>query len=147
MCFAASSPPGRTPTRAAGDDPRRALGQLGERLGAEHLQRLGFEILARNVRTRHGEIDLIAFDGRALVFVEVKSRRVNARAPRTHVDQSPLASLRRRQQVRLRRLATAWLSEQGSRRPQAREIRFDAIGVTLGRHDRLLRLEHLEAAW
>ena len=57
------------------EDPRRALGRLGERLAAAHLQRLGFAILARNVRTRHGEIDLIAFDGEALVFVEVKTRR------------------------------------------------------------------------
>lgn len=57
-----SSRPGRR-------DNRRALGQLGEDLAAEHLRRLGFVIVDRNVRTRHGEIDAIAFDGRTLVFV------------------------------------------------------------------------------
>ena len=49
--------------------------------------------------------------------------------------------------MRLRRLAVAWLSEQRDDRPTAREIRFDAIGVTVDARDRLLRLDHLEAAW
>ena len=45
------------------------MGRLGEELAAAHLSRLGFSELERNARTRHGEIDLIAFDGRTLVFV------------------------------------------------------------------------------
>ena len=60
-------------------DPRHALGRRGEELAAEHLHRLGFSPLGRNERTRYGEIDLIAFDGRTLVFAEVKTRRVDAR--------------------------------------------------------------------
>ena len=43
-------------------DPRRALGALGERLAAEHLARAGYVVLARNYRTRFGEIDIIAVD-------------------------------------------------------------------------------------
>ncbi len=117
-------------------------------MAAEHLTRLGFKILARNARTRHGEIDLIAFDGHTLAFVEVKTRRAHARPiPAADSDQAPLGGLRRRQQVRLRALATAWLSESHAERPAASEIRFDAIGVTLDARDRLLRLDHLEAAW
>lgn len=127
-------------------DPRHALGRLGEQLAAEHLARLGFAILARNVRTRHGEIDLIAFDGRALVFVEVKTARSTGRG-RTPMVEGPLERLRPRQRMRLRRLAVAWLSERRADRPTAREIRFDAIGVTVDANDRLLRLDHLEAAW
>ena len=76
------SAPHRRPARRPRADPRRALGALGEELAAAHLQRLGFVVLARNVRTRHGEIDLIAFDGRTLVFAEVKTRRVSAAARR-----------------------------------------------------------------
>jgi hypothetical protein len=53
--------------------------------------------------------------------------------------------------MRLRRLALAWLSSEGSasgpRRPTAQTIRFDALGVVLDAHDRLLRLDHLEGAW
>jgi putative endonuclease len=129
-------------------DPRHTLGRLGEELAAAHLIRLGFRILARNARTRYGEIDLIAFGGGTIVVVEVKTRRYEARHT-AHVDARchPLGSLRPRQQARLRRLAMAWLSSQGSGRPRAREIRFDAIGVTVDAHDRLLALDHLEAAW
>jgi putative endonuclease len=52
-------------------DPRRRLGRLGEDLAVAHMQRLGFSVLARNVRTRRGEIDVIAYDGDTLVFAEV----------------------------------------------------------------------------
>jgi putative endonuclease len=129
------------------DDPRRALGRLGEQLAAQHLQRLGFAPLARNQRTRYGEIDLIAFDGRTLVFAEVKTRRVDPRPHGPWPDQQPLAGLRFRQRARLRRLATAWLADAERARPTARTIRFDAIGVTLDSRCRLLRLDHLEGAW
>lgn len=128
-------------------DPRRTLGRIGEQLAAQHLQRLGFAPLARNQRTRYGEIDLIAFDGRTLVFAEVKTRRANGRPRNPRPDQQPLAGLRFRQRARLRRLATAWLSDTEQARPTACAIRFDAIGVTLDSRCRLLRLDHLEGAW
>lgn len=122
---------------------------MGEALAADHFTRLGFAIVARNVRTRRGEIDLIVCDGHTLAFVEVKSRQAEARAiPQVDSEQAPLYGLRRVQQQRLRRLAGAWLSEQSPReRPAVGEIRFDAVGVTVDKHDRLLRLDHLEAAW
>jgi putative endonuclease len=126
-------------------DPRRTLGRLGEELAAAHLQRLGFAVLGRNLRTRHGEIDLIAFDGTTLAIVEVKTRRVHARTVRS--DQEPLAWLRPRQRARLRRLTVAWLEREKHIRPSAHTIRFDAVGVILDSNDRLLRLDHLEGAW
>ncbi len=129
------------------EDPRRTLGRLGEELAAAHLHRLGFSPLGRNERTRYGEIDLIAFDGRTLVFVEVKSRRVNARLQRVRPDQEPLVWLRPRQRVRLRRLAAAWLHEEKHIRPTAHTIRFDAIGVIVDTTNRLVRLDHIEGAW
>jgi putative endonuclease len=134
------SPPGR-------EDLRQTLGRHGEELAAAHLRRLGFCPLGRNERTRHGEIDLIAFDGHVLVFAEVKTRRVSARASSVRPDQQPLTWLRPRQRVRLRRLAAAWLSDEKHIRPTAHTIRFDAIGVLLDTKDRLLRLDHIEGAW
>jgi putative endonuclease len=132
-----------------GADPRRALARLGEQFAEAHLASLGFAALGRNVRTRHGEIDLIAFDGHTLVFAEVKTRRVRRPAAAARCD--PLSSLRPRQRVRLRRLAVAWLSSQrageGDAPPFAQAIRFDAIGVVLDGGDALLRLDHLEGAW
>jgi putative endonuclease len=134
----------RAPRR---QDPRHALGRHGEQLAAEHLQRLGFSLLGRNERTRYGEIDLIAFDCRTLVFAEVKTRRVSWRGREPRPDQQPLVWLRPRQRIRLRRLATAWLADEKHIRPTAHTIRFDAIGVTLDSRDRLLSLDHLEGAW
>jgi putative endonuclease len=128
-------------------DRRAALGRLGEEHAAAHMHRLGFSPIGRNVRTRYGEIDLIAFDGRTLVFAEVKTRRVNSRRQGIRPDQQPLAWLRPRQRARLRRLAAAWLREEKHIRPTAHTIRFDAIGVILDTKDRLVSLDHIEGAW
>jgi putative endonuclease len=125
------------------------LGARGEQLAADHLRRVGYEILARNVRTRHGEIDLIAADRGALVFVEVKTRRVSARRGTLGVEQAPLSGLGARQRARLRRLAAAWLADRDRPRPRpkAGTVRFDAIGVSIDPHDRPVRIEHIPAAW
>ena len=56
-------------------DYRQALGLQGEDLAVRELQRRGYAILARRYRTRFGEIDIVAQDGDAVVFVEVKARR------------------------------------------------------------------------
>jgi putative endonuclease len=128
-------------------DTRRATGRIGEDLAAAHLKRLSFTIVARNIRTRAGEIDLIAFDGVTLVFAEVKTSRVSSHDRRVRADQEPLPWLRPRQRARLRRLAVAWLSESKHLRPTAHTIRFDAVGVIVDGQGRLLRLDHLEGAW
>jgi len=133
--------------RAPGGDPRRELGRLGETLAAAHLQRLGFEVLARNVRTRHGEIDMIAFDGHTLVFAEIKTRRAPMRQREIRPDQEPLHGLRASQRARLRRLAAAWLSERPAGLPFARAVRFDALGVLVDQSGALRRLQHVEQAW
>ena len=57
---------------------RRKTGTEYEQKTAEYLESLGWKILERNYRCRIGEIDLIALDGRTLVFVEVKYRRSGA---------------------------------------------------------------------
>ena len=118
-------------------DPRQHLGRTGEQLAAEHLERLGYVIVARNHRTRHGEIDLIATDHGALVFVEVKTRRGRG---------DPWISLHDAKRAQVRRMARAYLAE-GPDRPRARLIRFDAIGIVLDTRGNLTRLEHLEDAF
>jgi len=129
-------------------DRRATVGRLGEALAAEHLERLGFVVLARNARTSAGEIDLVALDGRALgralVFVEVKARVCATRAA---ARETPLSGLRHSQRLRLRRAAATWLRERGGQRPAAAVLRFDAVGVLLDRRGRLVRLEHIEGAW
>lgn len=149
MAHSCKGKPACSAEMASAPDRRRAVGQLGEKLAAEHLQRLGFTIIACNARTRHGEIDLIAFGEHALVFAEVKTRTASETGVqgRARIDDEPLAWLRSSQCQRIRRLACAWLASNAEWRPRAQLIRFDAIGVLVDRSDNLLRLDHIEGAW
>jgi len=113
----------------------QALGRLGEQLALEHYERLGFALLARNHRTRAGEIDLIVQDRRTIVFVEVKARRVRGLDPLL-----ALTALKRR---RMRGLAAAWLAEHPDR-PRASSLRIDAVAVVVDERDRLVALEQVE---
>lgn len=128
------------PSQGMTDDPRQHLGRAGEQLASEHLQRRGYAILDRNFRTRWGELDIVAFDGRTLVFCEVKARR----APAAGAD--PLESVHLRKRSQVRKMAGRWLIERHDR-PRADELRFDAIGVTFDRAGRLVTLNHLEGAF
>jgi putative endonuclease len=118
-------------------DVRHVRGRRGEELAAAHFERLGYEVLARNHRTRYGELDLVAYDGESLVFVEVKTRREGSGEPWDN-----LHALKRSQ---VRRMAIAWLTECDGRPPG--DLRFDAIGIVLDARGELLRLDHLEAAF
>ena len=122
------------------NDTRQELGRLGEQAAAEHLVRRGFDIVERNYRTRWGELDIIAFDGKTLAFCEVKARRVG------RDERDPLESVRTVKRSRIRKMAGSWLIER-TQRPYADVLRFDAIGVLFDASGRLLRLEHLEGAF
>jgi putative endonuclease len=127
---------------AMSTDLRRNRGTLGEQIAADHLVRRGYRIVDRNYRTRHGELDIVAANARALIFCEVKTRVAGGRSgPAT-----PLEAIGPGKQRRLRALAREWLAA-GVDRPHRSEIRFDAIGVTITATGDLLALEHLEAAF
>jgi putative endonuclease len=119
---------------------RQELGQLGEQVAAEHLIRRGFRILERNYRTRWGELDIVAFDGRVLVFCEVKTRRASGSGV------PPLDSVHAHKRGQVRRIAGSWLRDRTGH-PYAEVLRFDAVGVTFDHVGRLVRLEHLEGAF
>lgn len=91
-------------------------GAQAEALAAQFLQRHGLAILARNFRTRHGEIDLIARDGDTLVFVEVRLREHRGFG-------GAAASVTARKQQRIVTAARAYLA----RLPEEPPCRFDAI--------------------
>jgi putative endonuclease len=122
------------------EDPRHRLGAAGERLAAAHLERLGYAIVDRNHRTRWGELDLVAHTNDTLVFVEVKTRRSNARAG------SPFEAVGPRKQAQVRRIAAGWLARVRER-PHASDLRFDVIGVTVDPSGRLVSLEHREGVF
>ncbi|GAA2513851.1 YraN family protein [Pilimelia columellifera] len=97
----------------------QALGRHGEQLAVDFLTAAGMAIIDRNWRRRAGEIDIIARDGDAIVFVEVKTRRGEGYG-------GPLAAVAPPKVARLRRLAGQWLASAGL---SAAAIRIDVIGV------------------
>jgi putative endonuclease len=119
-------------------DVRHVRGRQGEDLAASHFERLGYDVLARNHRTRYGELDLVVYDGESLVFVEVKTRRDGSGEPWDNLHE-----LKRSQ---VRRMAIAWLTECNDR-PFGADLRFDAVGILLDGDGELVRLDHLEAAF
>lgn len=123
-------------------EPRQRLGRSAEGLVAQRLAAAGWRILERNARTRHGELDIVALDRRALVFVEVKAGRAGS----WFGPERPVHSIDFRKQLRVRRLATAWMGERRDL-PRYAEIRFDAVGVTFDRAGRPVDYEHIEAAF
>jgi putative endonuclease len=100
-----------------------AVGQYGERVAAEHLVSAGLAILDRNWRCREGELDIVARDGDALVFVEVKTRSSTAYG-------DPAEAVNPAKAARIRGLALRWL-EQNRSLPSAhrRQLRFDVVSV------------------
>ncbi len=100
--------------------PERSLGERGEVAAARFLRRLGYHIIARRHRNPLGELDLVAVDGRTVVFVEVKTRRSTAAGhPHDAVDPA--------KQRRLSRLALAFLERHDL---SDCSCRFDVVAVT-----------------
>ena len=119
---------------------RLRTGRIGEELACRHLERRGLTILARNCRTRFGEIDAIVLDGDTVAFVEIKTVRAGA----VHGPELPVHAVGPRKQMQVRRLARAWLAE--NLPPRCRAIRFDVVGVSLD-HTGGAVVEHLPAAF
>ena len=98
----------------------RTTGSHYETRVAAFLQKQGFQILEKNYRCRSGEIDLIARDGRYLVFVEVKYRSSR------HAG-TALEAINWRKAEQVRHVAAFYLYQK--RYPEETPVRFDAAGV------------------
>jgi putative endonuclease len=95
------------------------LGRRGERAAEKYLRRNGYRIVARNFRAAGAEIDIVAMDGEALVFVEVKTRRSReAGAPHEAVDERKQKQIRRAAEI----FATRYRADDVT-------MRFDIIAV------------------
>ena len=117
-----------------GDDTF-STGIQGEEIACRHLARKGYEIVDRNWRSGHYEIDIIAGDGNTLVFCEVKTAR-----SRRFGDALGWITPRK-----VRRIATAALDYLSVHDIQNRPLRFDVIALDI--HDGELSVTHLENAF
>lgn len=110
------------PHHAIGAGPMQRRGAAAEDRACAYLQRRGLRIVARNVRYRAGELDVVARDGASWVFVEVRAR---ARAGDAAV------SIDAQKRGKIRRAAQLYLQARfGDRWPPCR---FDVIVVDAGR--------------
>jgi putative endonuclease len=118
MAGSSCSKANETPStrRAAAGDARRRAGAEAEDIAARHLEAHGLRILARNYRCRMGELDLVAEDRGALVFVEVRLRTSRAFGG---AAESITAHKRRRMLAAARH----YLLRSGADQP----MRFDAV--------------------
>ena len=112
------------------------LGGHGERIAAAYLTDAGLRVLDRNWRCRDGELDIVAREGDALVFCEVKTRRATGFG-------HPAEAVTPEKQRRLRVLAQRWLAAHDEHTP---DLRFDVVGV-LVRPSRPALLTHLRGAF
>jgi putative endonuclease len=112
------------------------LGTWGEDLAVGYLEGAGLTVLARNWRCAQGELDIVAIDGRTVVFCEVKTRS----GPGFGAPAEALVPAKVR---RIRRLAAAWLAEAGRGWP---DLRFDVVSVVCRRGGEPT-VEHLRGAF
>jgi putative endonuclease len=115
----------------------RERGRRGEEAAVAALRERGYRILERNARLRRGEIDVVAEEGGAIVFVEVKSRRTASAG-------TPAEAVTLRKQRTLTRLAKAYLTR---RSLGSVNCRFDVVEVWLDPHGRPTRVEILRDAF
>lgn len=112
-----------------------AVGQKGEEAAAEWLTGRGYHIVSRNYRCKVGELDLVAWQRRTLVFVEVKTRGRKRFA-------EPVETVTARKRMHLIRAANHYLLRFGSEPP---DCRFDIVEVDAGADG--LRVRHLPDAF
>jgi putative endonuclease len=115
----------------------KTLGQRGEAAAARYLKRLGYKIVSRSTHLLIGEIDIIAVDGRTVVFVEVKTRDSNAAG-------EPYEAVDQKKQERLTRLALVYLKRHGLLDNPAR---FDVISILWPKGERRPQIQHIKNAF
>lgn len=110
------------------------LGNQGEEIAVQYLTDKGYEILERNWRNIHKEIDIIAKDGKVLVIVEVKTRQTDEYG-------NPDFAVTRRKQRMLIAAANAYISKNNI----DVETRFDIISIFFRDGEPII--EHIEDAF
>lgn len=117
---------------------KKAFGNEGEALAEEYLRDKGFQVLARNYRTKIGEIDLILNREDLLVFAEVKSRK-------SHRFGKGFEAVDHKKQQTLRRVAEQYLAYEKQRMKPRMTMRFDVVDVFV--QGETVTVNHIENAF
>jgi putative endonuclease len=117
-------------------DDRAGLGTAGEKAAERFLRRLKYRIVTRNYRCPAGELDIVALDGKIVVFVEVKTR-----TGREHADPQDAVNTQKRRHMH--RAAQFFIRHTGS---EDRQFRFDVVAI-VQTPDGSLQTEHLPGAF
>jgi putative endonuclease len=115
---------------------RKAVGELGEKIAKEYLQKKGYQIIETNYRCREGEIDIIARDKDYLTFVEVRTRKGTFFG-------SPEESITTAKKEKLTSLAFIYLQ---THRKSPSLWRFDVVAVELNQEEQVSRIELIQNA-
>lgn len=116
-------------------DYRRNLGKSGEDEATDFLQSIGYRVLERNYRAHRGEIDIIASDGDAIIFVEVKTKK-------TEGFGNPEDWVGLKKQAQIGKVALAYLQENDL---FDKDCRFDVIAIDRAGQNEELR--HIKDAF
>ncbi|MGI9859773.1 YraN family protein [Moorella naiadis] len=116
---------------------RQRRGLIGEAAATAYLEQKGYRIVERNYRCPLGELDIIALDGREMVFLEVRTRSSTAFG-------TPQESVDARKQLRLRRLAAYYLIARGL---AGQACRFDVVAVMLDGREQVASIEIIKGAF
>jgi putative endonuclease len=117
--------------------PEQSLGRRGERVAEKFLKRQRYKILHRGYRILGGELDIVAVEGRTVVFVEVKTRV-------SHDAGHPSEAVDLHKQKQLTQLALAYLRRY---RLLDCSARFDVIAITWPPDQRRPTIEHIKNAF
>lgn len=98
---------------------KRAKGRDGETRAEEYLVSNGYNILEKNYRNRFGEIDIIARDGKTIVFIEVKTRNTNSHG-------LPVDAVDAKKQGRIGRVALSYIT---AKKISNIPCRFDVLSI------------------
>lgn len=99
---------------------KRVVGDIKENIAVDYLKENNYTILERNFRCRIGEIDIIARDGRYLVFIEVKYRQNNQYG-------YPCEAVNKNKQNTIYKVASVYLKK--NKMSFETPIRFDVISI------------------
>jgi putative endonuclease len=115
----------------------KQIGKLGEDIASKHILNNGYTLLERNFRSKNGEIDIIAKDGKFLVFIEVKTRKgIKFGYPREAVDWF--------KQNKIKSIAGLYLAK---KKLWDSNIRFDVVEILLGEFDEVMSVSLIKNAF